>query len=143
MISLFLKSRAKEKLKGVYLKTVLGMLVCYIPEYILSQTIIVATVSLSRAQSIGAVIIPSLIAIIVSIFVTDIFGVGFFRSLVELNDCQGEKTYNINRVLSGFGKNYINFIKLLKGKINEIQIKHYRKKVVDMLLKMLMNGIIY
>lgn len=111
MNSLLLKSRAKEKLSGVYLKTVLGMLVCYIPEYILSQTIVLLTVSMLKSQSIGAAVIPILITAVVSIFVTDIFGVGFFRSLVELNDCQGEKTYNINLVLSGFGKNYINILK--------------------------------
>ena len=111
MNSLLLKSRAKEKLSGVYLKTVLGMLVCYIPEYILSQTIVLLTVSMLKSQSIGAAVIPILITAVVSIFVTDIFGVGFFRSLVELNDCQGEKTYNLNLVLSGFGKNYINILK--------------------------------
>lgn len=111
MNSLLLKSRAKEKLSGVYLKTVLGMLVCYIPEYILSQTIVLLTVSVLKSQTIGAAVIPILITAVVSIFVTDIFGVGFFRSLVELNDCQGEKTYNINLVLSGFGKNYINILK--------------------------------
>ena len=111
MNSLLLKSRAKEKLSGVYLKTVLGMLVCYIPEYILSQTIVLLTVSILKSQSIGAAVMPILITAVVSIFVTDIFGVGFFRSLVELNDCQGEKTYNINLVLSGFGKNYINILK--------------------------------
>lgn len=111
MNSLLLKTRAKEKLSGVYLKTVLGMLVCYIPEYILSQLIVVLTVSMLKSQTIGATVMPILITAVVSIFVTDIFGVGFFRSLVELNDCQGEKMYNINLVLSGFGKNYINILK--------------------------------
>lgn len=101
----FLKQSAKEKLCGVYLKTVLGQLICYIPVYILSSLVMLLTMN-STSQL--PVMILSLIG---EIFVVDIFTVGYVRSLLDLNNQTDEKRYDINLVLSGFSKNYKNTLK--------------------------------
>ncbi len=102
-----LKSSAKGKLQGVYLNAVLGMLVCYIPVYIYS---LVTTLLISG----GAMPITVLtVAVLLEIFVTDIFSVGYIRSLLDLNRQTDDRHYDVNLVLSGYGQNFKNTLKLM------------------------------
>lgn len=105
----FLKQRAKEKLRGIYPKTILGQLICYIPAYILSSIVMIMTIN---AKSGIPVLLLSLIG---EILVIDIFTVGYIRSLLDANERSetDEKRYDINLVLSGFSKNYGNTLKTM------------------------------
>lgn len=99
----FLKQKAKEKLKGIYINAFLGQLICYIPVYLLSM---LATLI---GMKVGGMVTVLALGLISEIFVLDIFTVGYLRSLIDANDRpeNDEKRYDINLVLSGFSKNYV------------------------------------
>lgn len=109
MLSLFLKKLAREKLKGIYLNTVLGQLICFIPAYLLSAFAIILS------HKSGNVAITLIISLIGQILILDIFDVGYIRSLLDANDRTDadEKKYDINIVLSGFLQNYANTLKTM------------------------------
>lgn len=109
MLSLFLKKLAREKLKGIYLNTVLGQLICFIPAYLLSAFAIILS------HKSGNVAITLIISLIGQILILDIFDVGYIRSLLDANDRTDadEKKYDINIVLSGFSQNYANTLKTM------------------------------
>ena len=102
-----LKSLARDKLKEVYIKAALGMLICYIPVYMFS---LLTTIMIERQVSPVVVL---LIATLIEFFVTDIFTVGYMRSLFDLNRQSDNKRYDANIVLSGFSNNYLNTLKTM------------------------------
>ena len=105
----FLKREAKDKLSGVYMRTVLGMLICYFPAYIMALL-----VSVLAVRQISPIIVLA-ISLLGEIFIIDILTVGYVRSLLDLDSKPetDEKRYDINLVLSGFTNNYKGTLKTM------------------------------
>lgn len=136
-----LRRMAVEKLRGAYLKTVLGQLICYIPTYIavvlvgfltfIAYSYVVGEfpqlsdieklLSLEYTVESASVIFASLYSIIAmavvslfSIFVIDILTVGYVASLLDLDrEPQEGKKYNINTIFLGFSKHYGSIFKTM------------------------------
>lgn len=114
--SSFLKFSARKELKGEYLRAFLGALVYYIPSYLASRIS-------DLAVKVGTewYILSLLFAILISVFVTEIFNVGFIRSLIRMKRMQdvghGEKRYDAGLVLSGYTENFGNTIKIMLRRI--------------------------
>lgn len=103
-----LKIRAKEKLKGIYSRCIIGALVCMIPNYLISMLNGIFAVS-GAATGIVTFIFPQ----ILQITVTEVFTVGYIRSLMNVNSENEEKKYDINDVLSGYRLDFGNTVKVL------------------------------
>lgn len=107
----FLKFSAREELRGEYLRAFFGAFVAMIPLYLISKIGDLA-ITIGHAWWMLAIAL----AWPVGIFVTDIFGVGFFRSLLMMKTSKeaeyDEKRYDINLVMSGFTQNYGNTLKI-------------------------------
>lgn len=136
-----LRRMAVEKLRGAYLKTVLGQIICYIPTYIavilvgflalISYSYVVGEfpqlsdieklLSLEYTVESASVIFASLYSVIAmavvslfSIFVIDILTVGYVASLLDLDrEPQEDKKYNINTIFLGFSKHYGSIFKTM------------------------------
>lgn len=112
----FLKAYAREKLIGEYFRVLLAYIVCCIPTGLIS--LINSTVGLAEFETAvklsGGI---SVLTVIVAIFVTPIFSVGFLRSIMRMKPIDAprgplDKRYDINQIFSGFSENYKNTLKI-------------------------------
>lgn len=107
----FLKFSAREMLRGEYIRAFLGALVYYIPMYLMSRTSLLA-----MEIGIGWYMLSRVLSLFVSIFVTEIFNVGFMRSLIRMKAPReaedNEKRYDAGLVLSGYSENFGNTLKI-------------------------------
>lgn len=80
----------------------------YIPQYLVSLAVSV----LILKNPIGGGMLGQILSVIAGIFVFDIFGVGFMRSLLTIKsgDAGG---YDVNLVLSGYRQNFGNTLKIV------------------------------
>lgn len=107
----FLKLSAREELKGEYLRAFLGAIVYYIPLYLMSRISLLAT-----ELGTSWYVLAMAASLLVSIFVTEIFNVGFMRSLIRMKApkeaIDNEKRYDTGLVLSGYNENFGNTLKI-------------------------------
>lgn len=104
----FLKFAARQKLGGDYFKTVLGAVVMFVPSYLITM---LSTVMMYKSTAMGALSV--VVVAILNIIITDVFSVGYMRSLLLMKEPGEENRYDINTVLSGFTKNYKNTVKIV------------------------------
>lgn len=108
----FLKLSARKELKGEYIRAVIGALIFFIPSYLMTKILDMA-IQFGTIWYMGALILQ----VIATIFVIDIFNVGFIRSLMRMKDRESitddGKRYDYGLVLSGFGENYPNTLKIM------------------------------
>lgn len=111
LLTSFLKFSAREKLKGEYLRTFFGAVICLIPSYLMSKINLLTT-----EMSTGWYMLAMALSVLVSIFAIEIFNVGFIRSLLRMKEPKGaidsEKRYDAGQVLSGYSENFENTLKI-------------------------------
>lgn len=111
LLTSFLKFSAREKLKGEYLRTFFGAVICLIPSYLMSKINLLAT-----EMGTGWYMLSMAISVIVSIFVIEIFNVGFIRSLIRMKSTtevnSEESRYDAGLVLSGYSEHFGNTLKI-------------------------------
>lgn len=108
--SSYYKSEAKKRLHGGYAHAIAGALIYMIPLYLTYLVTFVLTKLAPNATIIGDVL-----TVIISVFVTNIFLVGFNRFLITFkseDECgPDEKRCDLNNVLSGYTMNFKNTLK--------------------------------
>ncbi len=107
----FLKFSAREELKGEYLRAFFGAFVALIPSYLLSR---ISDLAIKVGYFWWALAI--VLTLVTSIFVTEIFDVGFMRSLLRMKSPKeadyDEKRYDASLVMSGYSENFGNTLKV-------------------------------
>ncbi len=108
----FLKFSARDELKGEYLRTFVGAIIVIIFSFLMSK---INTLALHMGALWYALSV--LLAIIIKIFVTEIFNVSFIKSLLRMKSSKetvgDEKRYDPETVLSGFGEGYFKTLKVI------------------------------
>ena len=109
--SSFYKLNARESLRGCYKQAFIGALIFVIPMYLLY--LVEATLTQTNSDS---VMVITVIELIFSLFVSNVFTVGFLRFLISVKntpeaDGEIQPRYDYNLVLSGFTNNFKNTLK--------------------------------
>ena len=107
--SAFFKFTAREKLKNCYLAAIVGALICMFPVYI-RQLIS----SMFNYELLAGRMIADGISIVIEIFVTNLFLIGFIKMLMKLNP-SGEKLNdkcNYNLTFYSYRSNFKNALKI-------------------------------